>query len=117
MGRPAKHDWNSGTWVCPACPPEIGPQSLDNFTRDAKRLNGRANKCRKCNRRERVEADRIRRIAQPSVKQVIREPKTREEIAELTGLDEEVVSSELAKLWDRDLVKIDPVNRTFVAAA
>jgi hypothetical protein len=115
MGRPSTKDWNSGTWVCPTCPAEIGAQPLENFSRDAKRPNGRANRCRKCGRRDRDQAKRTR-VRSRVVKHVLRQPKTREEIAELTGLDEEVVSSELAKLWDRDLVKIDPVNRTVVAA-
>lgn len=47
----AKSHWQSETRICPACEPEVGPQSLDNFYIDRNRPNGKSNQCRPCTRR------------------------------------------------------------------
>jgi hypothetical protein len=109
--RPRFIDWNANSRICPSCR-ENGAQPLDNFHRDKSRPNGRANWCKVCTHRK---------AAQPSnstltVKDAIRRPRTREEIAKITGYDEDVIADVLASLWDTGQAVIDRESRKFLAA-
>ena|SRR6478672_1433352 len=110
-GRPKMIDWNSDCRVCPTCP-EKGAQPLENFHKDASRPNGRMSRCKAClmvNRKPNVKAK-----ARETIKSVIRHPRTREEIAMLTGYDEDVVSDVLARLWDAGEARVE--RGVFIAA-
>jgi len=60
---------------------------------------------------------RIREAVNKKVREAIREPRTQEEIIELTGIDEQIVSDVLAQFWDSGEARIDRASRRFQLAA
>ena len=86
--------------VCTSCP----ETRVSEFGVDRHRLDGLNGYCRSCVRRGRSEREATRKpcVISPAekVRSVIRRPRTREEIALITGYDEQIVSDVLAKMWD-----------------
>ncbi len=120
-------DWSSAFRVCPSCPPEVGPQPLENFYVCATRLNKRSSKCKPCQRaqtalhRKQVAMRRVKRkpmqiaprlTQKERVMQAIEQGcRSQEEIQRATRIRIDDVCMALARLWDEEKLDRAAIRR------